>query len=501
MLQAGSEMASPEQPDLKGKESKHGEFKEQDRNRLSARAEKVLRLLVKEEEENEQKMKDTSLPTKDLSGIKMPVFKQNTFKEGSKKMQLLMAEKTVELKCDMKMMRTELRKIKKAITVQECEVERLEDVQAHNNHCLEELCKLAEKQAVDAQSLLLKEIKSKQEMNDEIEKLTDKTGILKSEIAELEKDLNKYKQYRRILFTLSPPEGQEAQQAETLRAKVLPKSAEGLERFVDSSPDTVLPSTSESALSSDHSDTLVKNSKLDGDSTIYKENLELYFSDPQHGVDQLLELKDQVLVLCENLSRVDKTMEKTLEITEKKIKKDEEKLTKQLEDMEHRINFEKKQVAMLTKKVQIHESLKTDDEDIMLHALARKVTEVYSSCVNNQLTKLSTLEKLSSIERQMFLLQEEADSIPEKTLNELRHSKNSERKDRQQEEKRKLEMEKNREKLKKYMQRSMDEAKKPSGRKLMPRCFPVKQKIEVVDEDTDPAEDDVHARLFCEASD
>uniref|UniRef100_A0A3Q0QVU9 Uncharacterized protein n=1 Tax=Amphilophus citrinellus TaxID=61819 RepID=A0A3Q0QVU9_AMPCI len=171
--------------------------------------------------------------------------------------------------------------------------------------------------------------------------------ILCSEIAELEKDLNKYKQYRRILFTLSPPEWQEAQQAETLRAKVF--------RFPSS-----------------HS----------------------------------------------QLSYI---------------------------------------------------------QDIMLHALARKVTEVYSSCVNNQLTKLSTLGKLSSIERQMFLLQEETDSIPEKTLNELRHSKNSERKDRF--------------------------VSLKSGRKLMPRCFPVKQKIEVVDEDTDLAEDDVHARLFCEGSD
>lgn len=63
--------------------------------------------------------------------------------------------------------------------------------------------------------------------------------LLRSELAEIEKVRNKYERYRSVLFTLSPPEWQEAQQAKALRTKVLPKSAEGegeRERLVLVSP-------------------------------------------------------------------------------------------------------------------------------------------------------------------------------------------------------------------------------------------------------------------------
>lgn len=66
----------------------------------------------------------------------------------------------------------------------------------------------------------------------------------------------------------------------------------------------------------------------------------------------------------------------------------------------------------------------------MLRSLAVKVTEVYSSCIDKRLTQLSTLEKLSSFEYHMSVLQHQIDSIPEEMLNALRHIKNVERRNR-----------------------------------------------------------------------
>lgn len=53
----------------------------------------------------------------------------------------------------MKMIRSDIRKLEDAINVQEHEVERLEDVKACRNYCLEELLKLVENQVMDAHSL------------------------------------------------------------------------------------------------------------------------------------------------------------------------------------------------------------------------------------------------------------------------------------------------------------------------------------------------------------
>lgn len=44
--------------------------------------------------------------------------------------------------------------------------------------------------------------------------------LLHSELAKIEEILNKYKRYKNILFKLSPPEWQEAQEAKALKAKV-----------------------------------------------------------------------------------------------------------------------------------------------------------------------------------------------------------------------------------------------------------------------------------------
>ncbi|XP_031615801.2 cilia- and flagella-associated protein 100-like isoform X1 [Oreochromis aureus] len=400
----------------------------------------------------------------------------------------------------MKVISSKIKKTAKAITAQKYVVQRLEDFKAVEDCFLKEFLTSVEKKLVDAQSLRLKNSSSSiQEMSDKIEKVTDETAILKSEVANIEKVLNEYKRYRRILFKLSDPKWQEAQKAATLTTKGLPDRPDGLEKDVDSTPDRVLPPSSQSTLSSNHSDAVVKNSQLDGNNTIYEDKLEPYFSDPRELMVLMSELTDQNLSLIHNITRMDKTVEHTFEVTIKKMKEEEEQLILHVEDMKERVDIEKKRVAMLKKSVHLHDSIKTEDQDIMLDDLAIKVAKVYSSCIEKRPTQLTTLEMLTGFEHRICLLFQQVESIPEDVLKTLRNIKDSERRSRQREETLKLEMEKHRERMKKCIQRSLGEAKKTYGRKLMPRCFPVKKKIEVVEVIT--FVEAFHSHLFTEDSD
>ncbi|XP_042356349.1 cilia- and flagella-associated protein 100-like [Plectropomus leopardus] len=404
--------------------------------------------------------------------------------------------------------RSEVKKMDRAVVRKERDVEELEQNLEVETAVFKLISGRRDKKSMDARTVFETENKSKLEINSVIEKLTDEIGTTESEIAKLEDILNEHKRYQSILFKLSPPEWQEAQRAETLKAQVFfdgdtqdelikepDKSA--VRRSVESSPCRVPPSTRESTLSSTHHDTLVTNSKLDG--SRYEEKLKLYFSDPQQLLDLMMELTDQSLSLISNSSRGDEMVDELRQIIEasfKEMKEDDEKLTLQIDDMRDRIDTEKERAANLKKRVQLHNSLKKEDQDVMLDALGVKVTEVYRSCVSRWATNLSTLNKLASVENLMTSLLQYVENMPEEDLKTLRQIKDSQKRSRLLAEKLRLEMEKQKERQKKCMQRSLGEAKKISGRKLMPRCIPVEQKIRVNDEDIIPAEDELHAYLF-----
>ncbi|KAM9728523.1 cilia- and flagella-associated protein 100-like [Menidia menidia] len=199
---------------------------------------------------------------------------------------------------------------------------------------------------------------------------------------------------------------------------------------------------------------------------------------------------------------MDKDLEKTIEFTMEKMMEDEKKLMFQVKDMMDRVGRERSRADMLKKKVQLHDLLRTQDQDIMLAALGKKVTKVHASCTDSRFTHLNTLEQLCSIEYRISLLVQQIEAIPEEIFKELWQIKDAERKSRLREEKLRLEREKQMERTKKCIERSLGEGKKKkTGRKPMPRCMPVKQKIKVIDEPSGPAEDELHADLFSEGFD
>ncbi|XP_039657028.1 coiled-coil domain-containing protein 38-like isoform X2 [Perca fluviatilis] len=376
--------------------------------------------------------------------------------------------KRAQLEASLMKSRKEIKKLKKTIITKTAHMKQLEQSLGIENKISEQCLRRIEKKAEDARTLFEKENQKRKEANSTTAKLTEDIGTLKSELAKIEDILNKYKRYKNILFKLSPPEWQQGS---------------------GSSPGPVVPSSREPTLSSARDDTLSK----------CEEKLELYFSDPQQLLDLMAELTEQNLCLIPHSTRVDETLQElkqTIDATWKKMKKDDERLTLQVNDMEERIRNEMERATLLKKKVQLHDSLKTQDQDILLDALGAKVTEVHCRCVDSRLTNLSTLEKLSSVEYRMTVVLELIENIPEEELETLRMIKDNERKSRQREEQLRLEMERKIEMMKKCFKKSHGESKKITGRRLMPRCIPLGQKVKVSDEDNVPNEEELHAFLF-----
>ncbi|XP_059191217.1 cilia- and flagella-associated protein 100-like [Centropristis striata] len=383
--------------------------------------------------------------------------------------------------------RSEIRTINKAMREQQKSLKLLIEILKKENWILEKSLKTTEEKSAEDRILFEKANKSKRENISAIETLNEAKKALKREATTRQYELTEYKRYYNILYKLSPPEWREAQEAKV-------QSDGDTKQGVKSSPGRELPSIREPTMSSAHSHTLACSVPL------LQEKSELYFSDPQQLLDVRMELTAQTLSLIDHSTRADKTVEKLRQAKETTLKKNEEedrKMTMQVNDMKDRLDQEKERVANLQRKVQLYDSLKATDQDVMLDALDVKVTDVYSCCVDRRLTNLTALEKLSIFEYRMYSLLQQIEKMPEDVLKALRQIKDSKRKHRLLEEKLRLEREKQREMMEKCRKRSQCDPHKKSGRKLLPRCIPVQRKIQVSEDDS-TAEEELRAYLFTE---
>ncbi|XP_034008177.1 cilia- and flagella-associated protein 100-like [Trematomus bernacchii] len=347
------------------------------------------------------------------------------------------------------------------------------------NYLSEQYQKKFEETSENARIFSERQGKAKQEMYSTNEELTDQIRTNTREPPMFDEIRPEYNRYLNILLKRPPSEWQEALRTTDLRE---PARVQGSERGLDSSAGGVSPPPPP------HTDTLVTDGNVDGDSSQSEDKLEL---SPHQILDLVTELTDQVLSLTRNSYGVDepplKELMQDIETISRKMEEDDEKLTLQLDEMKDRIVSDLERAATLKKKVQLHDS---KDHDTMSDALGVKITEVYRCCVDSHPTDLSTLEKLTSVEHRISLLFQFLESIPKENLKTLRLIKDSVRRGRLREEQLRLEKEK-------CKQRLMDR-KKQTGRQLRPRCFPVQKKIPVSEEDNIPAEKELHAFLFTE---
>ncbi|XP_036932902.1 cilia- and flagella-associated protein 100 isoform X3 [Acanthopagrus latus] len=482
--------------------------------RMMAKLKKALVEQEEEEgEEEEEKVKSLKqvksgkvLQTPARRELKMAMMKRENIMKDSKHDLISMERQKAVLELSLMTKRSEIMRMDKCIAKEEEKLKTLEKIIERDNLKFEEFLRENEKKSVKARTLFEREAKSKQDKNAEIKKLTAEIWTVQSELTKFEETLIDSKRYKELLFKLSPPEWQEAQKLKALKAKGLsPKEEEssieessirnGLDNEV-SSPVNELPAIRETSAATDTKST---NPNPDRDSSEYEDEPELYFTDPQQLLDQVTELTEQNLSLIQASARAEGTlveMRQLLETASKKIEKDEEQLKLQINDMNERVDKERKSAVKLKQKVQLHVSLNTEDQDLMLEALGAKVAAVHRCCVDDRTTNISTLEKLTNIEKRMSVLLQDLESIPEDSLKMMKKIKDSERRSREREEKLREQQEKQKERTKRYTERSLADSKKITGRKLMPRCLPVTQRVKVSNMDDGPAEDELHASLY-----
>ncbi|XP_029021915.1 cilia- and flagella-associated protein 100 isoform X2 [Betta splendens] len=453
-----------------------------------------------EEGEEREKMKtikhvrrNEALP-KQMTGrheLRTAMMKRENFTKESKHDLIAMERQKAVLELALMTKRSDILRMDRAIAKEEKQLKELEKLIERDNLKSEEFLRENEKKSVEARAFYEQEAKSKKEKTVEIKKLNAETAAIKSELTKLEETLMDYTRYKDLLFKLSPPEWQEAQRAKAMKAKP-PSDKEAQDEHSREPEEAAAAGSAMTASEPDRETTPLESSD-------YEDEPELYFTEPQQLLDLVTELREQNLSLIQNSTRGEETVEElrqVMETTREKIEKDEEHLELQINDVNQRIDKEKAKYNKLKQKVQLHLSLNTEDQDAMFDALSDKVSEVHSSCVGDRMANLNTLEKLASLESHMVLLLLSLESIPKEILEMMRKIKDSERRTREREEKLREQQEKQKDRMRRYLERSLTDSKRTCGKKLMPRCMPVVQKVKVVKKDNAPAQDEIHAYLF-----
>uniref|UniRef100_A0A3Q2EHF8 DUF4200 domain-containing protein n=1 Tax=Cyprinodon variegatus TaxID=28743 RepID=A0A3Q2EHF8_CYPVA len=368
--------------------------------------------------------------------------------------------------------RSEIQRMDKVIAKEERKLKQFEKLMERDNQKFEEFLKENERRSIEARTLFEQEEKSKQEKNAAIRKLSAEMGTIQSELDKYEEALRDYQKYRDFLFGISPPEWQEEQKTKAQKTKAL--LMKDRQRIQNEEP-------SETGICMSKPLRLKQPGRLFLERGIiflvsvffclcfhrfgkYADEPELYFTDPQQLLDLMTKLTEQNLFLIKNSARVEdmlKEHRQTMETIRRQIEEEEQQIALQIKELNQRIHREKKRGAKLEQMIQLHLKLSSEDKvrktDI---SLGEKVTDVHASCVGNGRTDLSTLEKLADIENFLSSLLQNLESLPAKQLAMVKKLKDSEKRNRMREEKLMEQREKQKERMRRYLERSLADSNK-----------------------------------------
>uniref|UniRef100_A0A672GPR7 DUF4200 domain-containing protein n=1 Tax=Salarias fasciatus TaxID=181472 RepID=A0A672GPR7_SALFA len=341
--------------------------------------------------------------------------------------------------------RSEILKMDKAMAKEERQLKKLEKVIERDNLNFEAFLRENEKKSVEARTQFEQEAKIKLDIYPETcSEETVLFSFFRSELVKIEEILADYKKYQELLFRLSPPEWQEAQKIKALKGKVLSEqsrkpdqvSGKKSRHFTEARGETRRCRTAP----------LISSCQFE---ELKPDEPELYFTDPQQLLDLMTMLTEQNLSLIKNSARMEE---------------EEEQMAAQVNDVKQRIDREKPTSALPHLKHGATLRLVVSPQDEMLDALGEKVAEVHRCCVDDRLANLSTLEKLSNIERRMSSLLQGLESIPEDKLEMTKKIKDSERRKRRKAE---TAERKQSERMRRYMERSLADSKKTVSSSLL----------------------------------
>ncbi|XP_076133409.1 cilia- and flagella-associated protein 100-like [Alosa pseudoharengus] len=371
----------------------------------------------------------------------------------------------------------------------------------------DEFLKENDKSSVQAIKIAEQETKARLEKIADIKKITGKIVAVKSDISKYEDILKEYTNYKEFLLKLSPPEWQERQQWRREMAESIHQQQQTAAESIHQQQQTAAtavqgPSVTTASKRKDSNARelppvvdpkshrkgampTIKESKtkelpspiIEADLSEYKEDPQLFFTDPQQLLDLLTELEKQNLNLIQNSQDTEESLEEfriTMLNTRKKMEQETEQLAQQVEIISCAIERVKENKAELELKARLFSfgEYKADHQDRMLESLGKTVGEVYHLCVGETEANLTTLQMLTSIESRIEELLEALELVPRERLLMVERVREKERRSRQREEKVCQQKKQQEERLRKALERAQADIKKPMGRKLMPRSQP-----------------------------
>ncbi|VDI26690.1 Hypothetical predicted protein [Mytilus galloprovincialis] len=211
------------------------------------------------------------------------------------------------------------------------------------------------------------------------------------------------------------------------------------------------------------------------------DELELFFSGPQQLLDIFAELEEQNLSLIQNSQETEENLEEmktNIKQTKVKMEKETAILKEQISKLTNQIKREesKAQDLKIRAKMFSFGEFKQEDQEKMLLELNRKVEDVYKTCIGDNEAQISTLQMLTNLENQLVGLLEQIETMPADKVEAAEKAKEKERRLKMREEKMEEQRLKQEERVRKAMERARAEPKKQTGRKLVFRSEPPKQK-------------------------
>ncbi|ELK13072.1 Coiled-coil domain-containing protein 37 [Pteropus alecto] len=365
----------------------------------------------------------------------------------------------IQYALDMK--RSEIQRLEMLATKEEAELERAEKTLEKDSALFDEFLRENDRSSVQALRAAEKETKSKMEKITEIRDLTTQIMNIKSEISKFEDTLQHYKIFKDFLYKLSPKEWLEEQEKKHLALKKVVKSPKENTLFSTQGnkegqgprkPGKVLqmiqggqilattvgfqkdrqPSVSGGLDPKGSSSAHPTQKDPDSD----REELELYFTEPQQLLDIFTKLEEQNLSLIQNTQEMEETLEElsfTLKNTQIRMDREVNQLKQWITTLMMSIAKEEEMAAELQLKARVFHfgQYKGAQEDKVLESLNHKVLDVYRHCVGTQQeSNLGTVQMLTIIEQQLDDLLENLERVPQIKVEQAEKAKEKERRQR-----------------------------------------------------------------------
>ncbi|XP_030623528.1 cilia- and flagella-associated protein 100-like [Chanos chanos] len=216
--------------------------------------------------------------------------------------------------------------------------------------------------------------------------------------------------------------------------------------------------------------------ELKGNLSDYEEP-HIYFSNPQQILEQLTELKQNIMLSCQQREEEEQTLER-LNAALNDPCKEMIKMEEMNSILRDNIEKEKGKVAELMIKAQhfFHGEYKPEIQDPLLEKIKSKMVEVFRQCVGDCEDKLFTLHMLTMLEHLRDELEESFELIPTKYVEMAERACEREKRIRQREENLRLKIQQQDERRRKGLERAQADTKVRTGRRPRPRMLPpVKQ--------------------------